>query len=79
MAKQAGKERSGGSIGCGYMLIIGFVICALLIINGMLVKAFMNINAPDLDTRLKQAAQFVFPVVMIFVEFWLFDLLNRKK
>ncbi len=79
MVKPSRKSRMKGNIGCGYMFSIAFIICALLIINGLLVRAFVNVNLPEADSRIKQAIFFSLPVIMIFVEFWFFDLINHKN
>ena len=61
------------------MLSVALIICVLLIVNGLLVKTFVSLNMPDADTRIQQALQFVLPVVMIFIEFWFYDMVNRQS
>lgn len=61
------------------MLITGFLICALLLINAVVVKAFLSANLENADQRIVQAAQFVAPVLMIIFEFWFFDLVSRRE
>jgi hypothetical protein len=70
-----GKNRKnrGQEIGCGFLLGIGVVIVMLLVINGLFVQAFFSVNLAGIDERLFQAAQFILPVLMIFLEFWCFD------
>jgi hypothetical protein len=58
------------------MLKLGLLICSLLVINGLLVRAFFIAN-PSLgnEVRLTQASQFILPILMIFLEFWIYDFL----
>ena len=62
------------------MLMTGMLTCALLLINALLVKAFLlTSNLERMDVRISQAAQFVMPIAMIFVQFWVFDLMTLKR
>lgn len=62
------------------MFMTGMLICALLLINALLVKAFLLTgNLERIDVRISQAAQFVMPIAMIFVQFWIFDLMTMKR
>ena len=68
-----GKNRASKSgNGCVYILIQGFLICLLLIINGFVVRSTVNLDWGE-ELRVPQAIQLVLPVLMIFVELWLFD------
>ena len=58
--------------GCVYLLMQGFLICLLLIINGFIVRSTVNLDWGE-ELRIPQAIQLVLPVMMIFVELWLFD------
>ena len=60
------------------MLTIGLLICLLLVVNALIVRSFLNANLSNADPRIVQAAQFVVPVLMIYFEFWFFDLINRR-
>lgn len=65
-------------LGCGYIVRVGLLLMALLVINSLLVMILLQsseILASDL--RIKQTLQFVLPVGLIFVEFWMFDLLRQ--
>jgi uncharacterized membrane protein YoaK (UPF0700 family) len=56
------------------------MLIALLIANVMFVRLFFGANLANLDERFFQAAQFVLPIIMIAVEYWIFDqIFNRKK
>ena len=68
--KENRAPKSGN--GCVYILIQGFLICLLLIINGFIIRSTVNLNWGE-ELRIPQAIQLVLPVVMIFVELWLFD------
>jgi len=45
----------------------------------MFVKAFVGANFPAVDFRVTQAAYSIMPVVLIFVEFWLFDMIASGR
>lgn len=46
----------------------------LLVINGYIVRSTINLDWGE-EVRITQAIQFVLPVVMIFIELFVFDLL----
>ncbi len=71
------KSKRGSAIGCGFVLSIGLLICLLLLLNSLVVRAFLNANLSNADQRIAQAAQFVVPVLMIYFEFWFYDLITR--
>lgn len=52
----------------------------LLVVNSVLVMMLLQSNEVfAADLRIKQTLQFVLPVGLIFVEFWLFDLIRRTS
>jgi hypothetical protein len=68
-----GKNRaSSSSSGCVYVLIQGFFVCLLLILNGFIVRSTVNLDWGE-ELRIPQAIQLVLPVAMIFVELWIYD------
>ncbi len=74
------KKRNTSENGCGVILLSGTVLTILLVINVMFVRLFFGANFANLDERFFQAAQFVLPIIMIAVEYWVFDqIFNRKK
>lgn len=73
-------RRKTGQFGCGFMLASGLVIILLLVLNGAFVRIFFAANFARIDERIFHAAQFVLPIVMIAIEFWIYDqIVNRKK
>lgn len=67
------KKRSRS--GCLYVLWIGLICILLLTVNGILVRSFLAANGNLItELRVEQAIQYIVPVVMIFFEFWMFDL-----
>ena len=72
------KSKRGSAIGCGFVLSIGLLICLLLVVNALIVRSFLSANLSNADQRIIQATQFVVPVLMIFFEFWFYDLINRR-
>ena len=61
------------------MFISGFVLIAMLIANVLFVKAFFAANLSGLDDRVFKAAQFVLPIIMIFIEFWIYDAIFTRN
>lgn len=45
----------------------------LLSVNWWFVKIFFATNLANLDERVFNAAQFMLPIIMIFIEFWIYD------
>jgi hypothetical protein len=65
--------RSGGRIGCGYILAQAALICVLLVFNGFVVRSLINLEWGE-EVRISHAIQLIVPVAMIFLELWLLDL-----
>ena len=79
MPKSKNKRKSG-QLGCGFVLSCGIVLIGMLIANALFVKAFFGANLSGLDDRVFNAAQFVLPIVMIAIEFWIYDqVVNWRK
>ena len=73
------KYRKRSPSGCGFVLMQGLLIAVLLLVNALVLRAFLVANSSITeDARIAQAVQFIFPLVMIFAEFWLFDYLTAK-
>jgi hypothetical protein len=71
------KRKSGGQqIGCGFLAWTGLGLLILFVINNTIVKILFSANLQNTDERLFQAAQFLLPIGMLFVEYWLFDSLK---
>lgn len=64
--------------GCGFALAVTAFSCVLLVMNGGVVAA-IYFSVADLgpevmqDWRAAQAALFVFPVLMLIMQWWLID------
>lgn len=56
----------------GFILSQIVLICLLLVLNGFLVRYFINLNWGE-ELRIAQAIQLLLPVVLMFIELWLFD------
>lgn len=70
-----GKKRPASSnIGCGFILAQSALICLLLVINGFIVKSTINLDWGE-EVRISQAINLIVPVIMIFFELWLFDVI----
>ena len=76
----ANKRKSAAQrIGCGFLLGTGAVVLTLLVLNNLFVRTFFGENLTGLDERIFQAAQFVLPIVMIFVQFWFYDWWTMRR
>jgi len=74
------SKRSSGQLGCWFILLSGIVLIIMLVLNAFFVRTFFKSNLSGIDDRIFQAAQFVLPILMIFIEFWIYDqIVNRKK
>ena len=64
--------------GCGFVLLTFLFSCLFLLLNSALISRFVPApeTAPGLLARqgVNQAVLFVGPVILIFVEWWLVDL-----
>jgi hypothetical protein len=65
-------------LGCGYLVVTIFITCVMLTINGMIVTNgyyTMSVTMPpgSIHPRLGQAIVFLGPVVLLFIEWWAFD------
>ena len=86
MAKLKKKQPSGS--GCTHLIVVGIVGCLLLFINLLIVGSFMRINQSlfqevltrneSTNVRISQAIMFFLGVLMVLVEYWIFDYLCDK-
>ncbi|MFK7767697.1 MAG: hypothetical protein AB8B55_10790 [Mariniblastus sp.] len=80
MKKPKNNQRRSGQLGCGFVLSTGLLLIALLVINAYFVRTFFRTEVTGIDERIFQAAQFVLPILMIFIELWIYDLIvNRNR
>jgi hypothetical protein len=74
--KRESRKSSRSSLGRFYVLCVGALCISLLVVNGLLVRSFLTANSRlFIELQAEQAIQYIVPVGMIFVEFWLYDLL----
>lgn len=71
---------SGGGLGCGFFLFACVSACTLLLLNVAFVGALFEYYAPvanffSQNIRLKQAGLLIFPIVLVVMEYWLFDII----
>jgi hypothetical protein len=63
--------------GCGFLLVSAALTCVLLAINGLIVTNLVQAASPGpfplRDQRLPQAAVFLGPVILLFIEWWICD------
>ncbi|MEL7497560.1 MAG: hypothetical protein AAFN77_08115 [Planctomycetota bacterium] len=68
------KTRSKlAGVGCGFLFFTGLMLILLLGMNWFFVKTFFASNLARIDERVFNAAQFMLPIIMIFIEFWIYD------
>jgi hypothetical protein len=65
-------------LGCGYLLLTILISCVLLTINGLIVtNAYytlaVTMPAGSIHPRVGQAIVFLGPVLLLVVEWWIFD------
>ena len=71
--------------GCGYVLVITLIACFLLVANSFIVRialgAYQEYAPAELsEPRAQQALQIVMPVLLIFLEYWIYDrLVDRVR
>jgi len=73
------EPHSFSSLGCGYIAMSGLVLTLLLVVNVFFVRAFFSANLSGLDDRFFQASQFMLPIVMIFIEYRIYDALFKRN
>jgi uncharacterized membrane protein YhdT len=79
MSKSKAK-RASGQLGCGFILFSGIILITLLVVNAFFVRTFFKSNLSGIDDRVFQAAQFILPIILVFIEFWIYDqIFNRGK
>jgi uncharacterized membrane protein len=65
-----GKTR----FGCGFLLVSAVLTCVLLAINALVVTNLVQAMLPESrNQRLAQAAVFLGPILLLFVEWWICD------
>ena len=74
----AKSKKSNRFDGCSFTLVVGVIMTALFVINGVLVRAFLAPSSSMIDDRIYQPIQFGLPILMIFFEYWIFDRFMRR-
>lgn len=69
----AKARKSNRFDGCTFTLFVGFVIIGLFIANGIFVRAFFAPQLDLVDNRIYKPIQFALPIIMIFLEYWIYD------
>jgi hypothetical protein len=67
------RKVASHQIGCGYLFGTGFILLILFVLNNAIVRALFSANIQETDERLFQAAQFLLPIGMLLVEYWILD------
>lgn len=82
MAKTRNLSHSD-AIGCGYLLKLTLLISILMIVNsyvvGKVVASFVR-KLPDIldDVRLYQFFQVFLPIVIVCIQFWIYDQIKDR-
>ena len=56
----------------------GVILVLLLVANVFFVRTFFSANLSGLDDRFFQASQFMLPIILIFIEYRIYDALFAK-
>lgn len=71
--KSKKRRKKPSQSGCLFLMTTGLVLIGLLIGNALFVRTFFGANYIRIDYRVFSAIQFILPIVMIFIEFWIYD------
>jgi hypothetical protein len=71
--KNKKRRKQPSQTGCFFLLMTGLVLIGMLILNALFVRTFFGANYIRMDARVFSAVQFILPLVMIFIEFWIYD------
>ncbi|QEG24199.1 hypothetical protein [Mariniblastus fucicola] len=74
----AKSRKSNRLDGCTFTLVVGLIMTALFVANGIFIRAFFSPSNPLIDDRIYQPLQFGLPILMIFAEYWIFDRFMRR-
>jgi len=55
------------------LLTTGLTLIGLLILNFFFVRTFFSSNSMNIDMGVFNAIQFVLPILLVFIEFWIYD------
>lgn len=69
----AKARKSNRLDGCTFTLFVGFVMIGLFVANGIFVRAFFAPQLDVVDNRIYQPIQFALPIIMIFIQYWIYD------
>lgn len=77
------KFTNSQGLGCGYLLKLTVLISVLMIVNSYIVGQFVRSGVhllPEVldDVRLYQFFQIFVPIMMVCVQFWLYDRLKDR-
>lgn len=78
MERASPKSVPRTRIGCGYLLFVVLISCVLLTINGLIVTngyytVAVTLPPGSVHPRLGQAIVFLGPVLLLYIEWWIFD------
>lgn len=69
------RKKSG--LGCGFTAMVGLTLITLLIINRMILdNLFGNVN--EEVARVIDPLKFILSVVLIFVQYWIYDRVTSR-
>jgi len=73
----AKSKKSNRFDGCSFTLMVGLIMTTMFVVNGFLVRAFLP-SSTMIDDRVYQPMMFGIPILMIFLEYWIFDRFMRR-
>lgn len=67
------RKSANQHVGCLFLFWTGLGLLTLFIFNNMVIRILFSVSTDSTDQRLFQAAQFLLPIGMLLVEYWLID------
>ena len=73
------SQNNKSPLGCFYAIWLGIACTVLLIVNFEAVRALLDISGlRAINTKAAQVLQFFTPIVLIVIEFWLYDAISDR-
>ena len=74
---KSSSKNSRAQSGCGFTVLVTATVIALMLINAVLANAFFETFMGRVDARIVDPIKFISAVLMVFLEYWLFDQLAK--
>ena len=74
---KSSSKNSRARSGCGFTVLVTATVVALMLINAVLANAFFGAFIGRVDSRILDPLKFMSAVLLVFLEYWLFDQLAK--